>query len=304
MIPLILAMLLGSAIPTAQRVEARAIPRLLVGSQGGPASPKILSYNLTSSLHESVFSASGLSGLDPLGMTIGPDHNLYVVVTNVLTVNEVRRYNGVTGASMGVFAKGGGLQGPSNVVFGPDGNLYVSSSDNGEVIRFHGKTGASMGVFAHGGGLQSPQGLTFGPDGNLYVVDYDRAAVVRYKGSDGAYMDTFVPKGSAGLGTPSDLKFGPDGNLYVTGGTFGGRLGVFRFDGHTGAFIDMFVSLPDSEVPIDLIFAPDGYLFITVQGSKGGVMACEATTGKKLKRIIDDSDSGLENAFGLAYDPE
>jgi DNA-binding beta-propeller fold protein YncE len=302
MIPLILVMLLGSAIPAAKRVEATAPGVLLVGSQGSPATPEILSYNAATHRYISAFVHSGLTGLDPLGMTIGPDHNLYVAVTNGLTVNEVRRYNWRTGA-MDVFAKGGGLWGPSNVVFGPDGNLYVSSYDNGKVIRFHGKTGAPMGVFAHGGGLQGPEGLAFGPDGNLYVVDYDRAAVVRYKGSDGAYMDTFVPKGSAGLGTPSDLKFGPDRNLYVTGATFGGRLGVFRFDGQTGAFIDMFVSLPDSEVPIDLVFG-DRHLFVTVGGSNAGVIECDATTGKSLETFTQDGDGGLENGYGLAYDPE
>jgi len=308
MIPLILAMLLGSTIPRAQRVEVSTIPHLLVGSQGGGSDgPKILRYNLTSGVYDGLFADHGLSGLDPLGMTIGPDQNLYVVVGNGVSVNEVRRYNGATGASMGVFAKDGGMQGPSNVVFGPDGNLYVSSFNNGKVIRFHGKTGAYMGVFAHGGGLETPRGLAFGPDGNLYVVDYNRAAVVRYKGSNGAYIDTFVPKGSAGLGSPSDLKFGPDGNLYVTGGSVGGRIGVFRFDRHTGKFIDLFVSLPDTMAPIDLVFTPEGYLYITVQGEKGGVMVCNATTGKGLKRLVREGagggSGGLMNAFGLAYDP-
>ncbi len=301
MVPMILAMLLASAIPTTPKVAV--VPRLLVGSQGGGSvSPKILSYSSTTGAYDGLFADEGLKGLDPLGMTIGPDQNLYVVVTDGLTVNEVRRYNGVTGASMGVFAKDGGMQGPSNAVFGPDGNLYVSSSNNAKVIRFHGKTGAPMGVFAHGGGLQSPWGLTFGPDRNLYVVDYNTAAVVRFKGSDGAYMDTFVPKGSAGLSTPSDLKFGPDGNLYVTGDSSSGS-GIFRFDRHTGAFLDMFVSLPDSDYPMDLVFA-DGHLFFTVQGSKPGVGECNATTGKDLKRIVPGDRGGLENAFGLAFDPE
>jgi hypothetical protein len=38
------------------------------------------------------------------------------------------------------------------------------------------------------------------------------------------------PLGSGGLFTPSAMVFGPDGNLYISGGTFGGNLGVRRYN--------------------------------------------------------------------------
>ena len=51
------------------------------------------------------------------------------------------------------------------IAFGPDRNLYVSSSDNGgnmgSVLRFNGTTGAFIDVFAaniEGG----PRGIAFG----------------------------------------------------------------------------------------------------------------------------------------------
>jgi hypothetical protein len=34
------------------------------------------------------------------------------------------------------------------LIFGPDGNLYVSSLFTGSVLRFDGVTGASLGTFA------------------------------------------------------------------------------------------------------------------------------------------------------------
>jgi DNA-binding beta-propeller fold protein YncE len=129
-------------------------------------------------------------------------------------------------------------------VFGPDGNLYVSSSSYPDyaVLRYDGTTGAFIDVFASGGGLDHPRGLVFGPDGNLYVVSYNNHGVLRYDGQLGNFLDAFVPSRSGGLFTPNDLTFGPDSNLYVTGGTFMDGLGVFRYDGQTGQFLDLFAS--------------------------------------------------------------
>jgi DNA-binding beta-propeller fold protein YncE len=57
------------------------------------------------------------------------------------TTNNVLRYNGSTGAFMGVFASGGGLTMPIGLAFGPDGNLYVGTR-SGNIIRYNGTTGA------------------------------------------------------------------------------------------------------------------------------------------------------------------
>src|SRR5262249_59406016 len=87
------------------------------------------------------------------------------------------------GAALGAFVAGGNLSGPVHAVFGPDGNLYVSSIDNGKVLRYNGTTGAFLNTFVdnipHGFVVTDPQtqagfaigplGLAFGPDGNLYV---------------------------------------------------------------------------------------------------------------------------------------
>jgi hypothetical protein len=50
------------------------------------------------------------------------------------------------------------------------------------------------------------------------------------KASFGLLMPAGTPFGSGGLYTPSAMASDPDGNLYISGGTFGGNLGVRRYD--------------------------------------------------------------------------
>jgi hypothetical protein len=123
-------------------------------------------------------------------------------------------------------------------VFGPDGNLYVSSARTDVVKRYNGTTGVFIDNFASGGGLSYPFALVFGPDGNLYVCSFHTGEVKRYNGTTGAFVDNFVPYNSGGLNGATGLAFGPDANLYVS--SFYGY-GVKRCNGTTGAFMDNFV---------------------------------------------------------------
>ncbi len=83
----------------------------------------------------------------------------------------MRRYDGQTGAFLSNFASGGGLNVPTGLAFGPDGNLLVGSFGTNDVKRYNGTTGAFLDTFASSG-LNGPIDLTFGPDGNLYVANF------------------------------------------------------------------------------------------------------------------------------------
>jgi sugar lactone lactonase YvrE len=190
-------------------------------------------------------SGGGLQG--PTGLILGHDGNLYVDSQNN---DSLMRYDGATGAPLPAAAQsgavfvpsgGGGLGVPTGLVFGPDGNLYVSSATI-SVMRYDGATGAPLPAPGQSGAVFASEpfsrGLVFGPDGYLYVADVADNSVVRINGATGEVIDTFVSPGRGGLNNPTGLLFGPDNNLYVCSANTNS---VLRYDGTTGAFIDAFI---------------------------------------------------------------
>src|SRR5687768_6559263 len=124
--------------------EARSA--ILVASY---ASDQILRYDESDGSFLGVFaSGSGLDG--PVGMTFGPDGNVYVAAE---PLGSVFRFNGVSGAFIDQFVApgSGGLQSAHDVRFGPDGHLYVSSQIDHAVFRFDGSTGAFIDQFVSAG---------------------------------------------------------------------------------------------------------------------------------------------------------
>jgi hypothetical protein len=139
------------------------------------------------------FVVSGSGGLDaPLGLTFGPDGNLYVSAGFGDGPAAVYRFQGPSASSPGAPM-------PSA---GNSGALFVASGS---------------------GGLLDTFALIFGPDGNadgkqdLYLPSFHQvgsnksrektATIKRYDGVSGAFIDTFVGPNSGGLDQPNYLIF-------------------------------------------------------------------------------------------------
>jgi streptogramin lyase len=176
-------------------------------SGSGSLSGRVNRYNGQTGAFMGVF-ASGGGLINPSGLAFGRDGNLYVgdfgKLNNTTENNSVRRYNGKTGAFIGMLA--GRERRTGKLTFGPDGNLYVVA--DGLVKRYNGKTGAFIDIFTSG----NPKGfgasdLVFGPDRNLYVSDFHNNGVLRYNGSTGDFIGKFASGG--GLDNPSALAFAP-----------------------------------------------------------------------------------------------
>ncbi|MFN2181888.1 MAG: carbohydrate binding domain-containing protein [Candidatus Promineifilaceae bacterium] len=92
------------------------------------------------------FISSGLN--QPRGIAY---HDGSLFVANELS-DSVARFNADTGASQGTFVGvgSGGLDGPTDLVFGPYGDLYVISSESHDILRYDGDSGAFKDVVADG----------------------------------------------------------------------------------------------------------------------------------------------------------
>lgn len=202
---------------------------------------------------EATNAESGL--LNPTGIKFGPDGNLYVASAYT---SQVMRYNGKTGAFMGVYAtRNNGF--PDNIVpedlpvpdftvlvFGPDGNLYVTSLLENAILRYAGPQAARPGEFlgvygqanANDSELSEPRSIVFGPDADLYVTSAGTGRILKYAGplkqNPGSFVSVYADiasevstemnvqnmdfnqDGIADRVIQNGLGFGSDGNLYVS----------------------------------------------------------------------------------------
>lgn len=129
---------------------------------------RIARFNGTTGASLGNFVPHKSGGLDnPTGSTYGPDGNLYVTSNSLNNAppGAILKYNGTTGAFIGVFVPigSGGMQSPWSSTFGPDGNLYVADPSTNQVLRYNGTTGAFINAFVPpgGGGLGLGFGLAF-----------------------------------------------------------------------------------------------------------------------------------------------
>jgi sugar lactone lactonase YvrE len=183
------------------------------GISAPPGSSSVLRFNGTTGEFIDAFVLPGSGGLTgPRALVFGPDGNLYVNGSDP-SPGSVLRYDGKAGTFLDVFVPAGsnsfgdnGSGKPRGLVFGPDGNLYLSNYSS--VLRYDGATGAFIDAFVSqgSGGLNVPTGPLFGPDSNLYIRSVTQqgdpsapGAVLRYDGTTGAFVDQFVPYGSGGL---------------------------------------------------------------------------------------------------------
>ena len=255
--------------------------------------------------------SAGLGG-SSVTVTTGAEvltvNNGFTVLTTTGDLLAVSRQNAsilqfdTTGNLLGplVASRSGGLVEPINMVFGPDGNLYVA--DNGLAVRrYSGETGAFIDNFVvpTPGILTGYLAIAFGPDGNLYIADASAQVIRRYNGTTGAYLGVFSSGGN--LLYPCDLVFGPDGNLYVVD-----EVNVVQFNGATGAYMSVFVPAGrgGQNVPEALRFGCDNSLYVGTSGVDftGGLFRYDGTTGAFISPPIIPP-SGVRNDGGLAFGP-
>jgi hypothetical protein len=161
------------------------------------------------------------------------------------------------------------------------------------------------------GGLWAPRGIDYGPDGNLYVSSENNPSdplgyVIRYDGVTGDLIDRFASDPS--LNGAKDVEFGPDGNLYVPNNV---GSNIYRFDGTTGSFMDVFVPSGSGGLTVarSVIFGPDGNgdgsrdLYVT-SAQTDNVLRYDGVTGAFLDAFVPAGSGGLTDPTALVFGPD
>ena len=176
--------------------------------------------------------------------------DLYVASS---ATDEVRRYDSTTGAFIDAFVSSGdgGLDEPADLLFGPDGNLYVTSGGTfilptpNRILKFDGDDGAFLGEVVSN--LEFSFSFDFGDDGNIYVPERNINAVRRYDGATGELIDTFISDAAGDTGGLRTAKFGVDltgdgvREIYVVNED---TRDILRYDGADGSLVDTLPTPP------------------------------------------------------------
>jgi hypothetical protein len=188
-----------------------------------------------------------------------------------------------------------------------EGVLYVANYNPPEGVQsFDAATGVNIGNFVPSISNPAPSDVKVNPANNrLYVLYLNPATVETFdlttRASFGLLMPPGNPVGSGGLSTPVAMAFGPDDNLYISGGSFGGNLGVRRYNPTTGAFIDFFANTgSDLYVPLGIAFGPDNNLYVATS-SYFNVMRFNYPTGTFMDFFVPDGGGGLTAPMHLIF---
>lgn len=168
------------------------------------------------------------------------------VLIGDMSTDDIREYDATTGAYLGTFATG--ISNPADMVYGPNGNLFVCSFDTGAgVYEINASTGAIVNQWGLGMGFTND--ILFMPDGRRIVTAMGDNMCHVFDSSWNP-ITTFAGTGWARV---HGIDLSPhDGRIYVVDGF---TTNVHAFDPNTYAELDFsFASTPFK--PVDIEFRP------------------------------------------------
>ena len=227
-------------------------------------------------------------------------HAHFAWVTS-LEDEELYEFFSATGVRTGV-TEGAAIKSGADVLITPDGRILVSSALDSRIAEFdvsgtHVRDLVSQGA----GGLAQPGTMLLHPGGaGLLVASELTDSVKLYDLDTGAFIRDFVAPGAGGLIGPFGLAMSAGGDLLVTSADNQ----ALRYDGATGAFIDVFVDVSDNgglDLPRSMLVMPDGRLLIASYNTtqvlefdgETGAFIRQFNKGGTVDRLVLDEPWGI-----------
>lgn len=205
--------------------------------------------------------------------------------------DEVRVYDAASGEFVRtLFSPRVERQGPQEVVFGPDGMVYVTffAGEESHVIhRYDPVSGDYAGAFSSGYNLDAPTKMRIGPDGNFHVSQWgeSRFNVAVFDGTTGQFIRE-ATSDNLRLNL-MDMAWDDEGRLFVSHWGDGSNGFVRRIDASGNA--TTVIGSAELDGPVNLWFNEDGTLNV-VDWTRARVEAYDVTTGA----FVRTRASGLE----------
>jgi uncharacterized repeat protein (TIGR01451 family) len=181
---------------------------------------------------------------------------------------------------------------PTDIVTGPDANLWFTQSDGNEIGRINPASHAIAEIPVPTAASE-PLGITPGPDGNLWFTEFASDKIGQLDPSTLAIAEFAVP---TALAAPREIVAGPDGNLWFTEED-GDRIG--QINPTTHAILEFPIPTADSN-PEGITAAPDGNLWFT-EGTGNKIAEINPTTHAITEFAIPTASS---LPFGIAAGPD
>ena len=215
------------------------------------------------------------------------------------TANSVLRY-GPDGTFQDVFVNSNEIKKPHGITFGPDGNLYVTSSATNQIIKTHLEHKIPQTenfVTDDSAAMYQPKDLEIF-DGKICVSSYLTDDVYCYEENTGQSLGKLTVSFDRTLISRENSISGPDGELYVSDSL---RNEILRYDGITGLFSSVIIKTENDQLsgPSYIAFGPDDNLYVS---SDDKIFRFNSDDGTFIDVFVSQNKSGLRNPQGMSFD--